>query len=123
MLTLSRRPTQSILFGDGFLKVKVFEVKNHTVKLAIDAPDWLPILRDELRNERTSAHLTEAEYLILFVLMLRDQDQLKELSIDHYRDEFNKLIGLGFIDSNALTNRGYGFVSSLLNLTVRKAKK
>ncbi len=47
MLALSRKPKQAIVFPDLGITVHVVEVSGHTVRLAIDAPRHIRVLRDE----------------------------------------------------------------------------
>ena len=50
MLILSRKQDQSILIGDD-IKITIVEFKNNTVKIGIDAPRDVTILREELYFE------------------------------------------------------------------------
>ena len=47
MLVLSRKPTQSIRIGDDIV-IHVLSVRGQQVRLAIDAPREIPIVRSEL---------------------------------------------------------------------------
>ena len=47
MLALSRKKSQSILLGDD-IRITVVKVQGNRVTLAIEAPDHVRILRDEL---------------------------------------------------------------------------
>ncbi len=47
MLVLSRKPDQSIII-DGDIKVKVLKVTGNTVRLGIEAPGHMRIIRAEL---------------------------------------------------------------------------
>ena len=47
MLVLSRKPGEQIVLGDG-VTLTVVEVRGDRVRLAIDAPDQVRILRAEL---------------------------------------------------------------------------
>jgi carbon storage regulator len=47
MLVLSRKPGEQIVIG-GHITVTVAEVRGNKVRLAIDAPGDIPILRAEL---------------------------------------------------------------------------
>ncbi len=47
MLVLSRRKTEQIRIGDEII-VKVIDVKGGTVRIGIDAPAEIPIIRSEL---------------------------------------------------------------------------
>ena len=48
MLILSRRKHQSIVIGDSLIKIIILEVKGHQVKIGIDAPEGLPVHRQEI---------------------------------------------------------------------------
>ncbi len=47
MLVLSRKAGEKIIIGDG-ITLSVVEVKGNRVRIAIDAPDQVRILRGEL---------------------------------------------------------------------------
>ncbi len=47
MLVLSRKPNESIQIGDN-IELRIIEVKGDTVKLGIQAPKSVDILRGEL---------------------------------------------------------------------------
>ncbi len=47
MLVLSRRKSEQIRIGDEIL-IKVIDVKGGTVRIGIDAPAEIPIIRSEL---------------------------------------------------------------------------
>lgn len=47
MLVLSRRENESIVIGDG-ITVKVVEIRGNQVRLAIEAPKEVRVLRTEL---------------------------------------------------------------------------
>ena len=47
MLTLSRKPGEKVIIGDG-ITLTVVEVRGNRVRLAFDAPDQVRILRAEL---------------------------------------------------------------------------
>lgn len=47
MLILQRKKGQSIVIGDD-IKVTILEIGNEQVKVAIEAPKSVPIVRDEL---------------------------------------------------------------------------
>src|SRR6266849_2346121 len=63
MLVLSRRPNDKILFPSINVTVQVVSVKGGTVRLGIDAPPEVPILREELqdRAETRPANLAPVE--------------------------------------------------------------
>ncbi len=50
MLVLSRRKSEQIRIGDEIL-IKVIDVKGGTVRIGIDAPPEIPIIRSELLPE------------------------------------------------------------------------
>ena len=47
MLVLSRKPNESIKIGDN-IELKIIEVKGDTVRIGIEAPKSVDILRGEL---------------------------------------------------------------------------
>ena len=57
MLVLSRREGETILIGDG-IKVTVLELHSNFVRLGIDAPDDINIVRDELVGKEAVADET-----------------------------------------------------------------
>jgi len=50
MLVLARKLDESIVIGDN-IKVKIVSIENGVVKLGIDAPRDISIIRDELIQE------------------------------------------------------------------------
>lgn len=50
MLVLARKLNESIVIGDNIV-VKVISIENGVVKLGIDAPKEISIIRDELIQE------------------------------------------------------------------------
>jgi carbon storage regulator CsrA len=48
MLVLSRRPSQAILFPASDIRLQVLDIKGSTVKIGVEAPPGVRILRDEL---------------------------------------------------------------------------
>ena len=50
MLVLTRKPNEGIFIGDNIF-IKVTAVNGNQVKIAIDAPDDVKILREELVNQ------------------------------------------------------------------------
>jgi len=58
MLVLARKVDESIVIGDDII-VKVIAIENGVVKLGIDAPKDIAIIRDELIQEVTK-HNKEA---------------------------------------------------------------
>ncbi len=48
MLVLSRKLDEEIVIA-GNIRVKVLEIRGNTIRLGIDAPDHVPVLRRELQ--------------------------------------------------------------------------
>lgn len=55
MLVLTRRADESICIGDG-IKVRILSVESDKVKIGIEAPKSVKVLREELIEEVTSAN-------------------------------------------------------------------
>lgn len=55
MLTLSRREGESIVIGDD-VTVTVTEVRGNQVRIGIDAPSDVEIVREELNENDESTH-------------------------------------------------------------------
>lgn len=55
MLVLTRKATESIQIGDD-IEIKILSTNNHTVKIAIEAPKDVLILRKELVKEVADAN-------------------------------------------------------------------
>ncbi|MCL4104118.1 UNVERIFIED_CONTAM: hypothetical protein GTU68_034980 [Idotea baltica] len=53
MLMLSRRPGEEIQIGDG-ITVRITQVKGNQVRIGIDAPHDVKIIRSELQDRRRS---------------------------------------------------------------------
>lgn len=47
MLILQRKKNQSVIIGED-IKITILDVSNEQVKIAIDAPKSVPIVREEL---------------------------------------------------------------------------
>ncbi len=47
MLVLSRKPEQSVVIGDN-IKVTILSVKGNTVRMGIEAPNGVRIVREEI---------------------------------------------------------------------------
>jgi carbon storage regulator len=56
MLVLSRKKAEAVVI-DGGIKITVLEVRGNVVRLGIEAPSEVPILRSELceRNQELAA--------------------------------------------------------------------
>jgi carbon storage regulator len=69
MLVLSRRNNESILIGDN-VQIKVVDIRGDTVRLGIEAPQDIPVDRQEVYEERLknlareSAQLAGDEFTI-----------------------------------------------------------
>jgi len=48
MLVLSRRPSQAVLFPASDIRPHVLEIKGNTVKIGVEAPPGVRILRHQL---------------------------------------------------------------------------
>ena len=79
MLVLSRKQNQEILIGDN-IKITVLRIKGNTIRLGIDAPRDVNVLRGELpRHEKTTAATGEqetpqkAEFTVVFSNSGEDQ--------------------------------------------------
>lgn len=59
MLVLSRKPNESIII-DGRITVSVLRVDGDTVRLGMDAPLEIPVLRKEIYEEIKSANQNAA---------------------------------------------------------------
>lgn len=55
MLVLSRRPNEKIVLPDVGATIEVVSVKGHTVRLGIDAPRDLLVLREEVAGMTSAA--------------------------------------------------------------------
>ena len=56
MLVLSRKVDQEIVI-DGNIKIRVLNVKGNTIRLGIEAPQEVHIVRGELVNRATSTEI------------------------------------------------------------------
>ncbi|KUK40820.1 MAG: carbon storage regulator CsrA [Clostridia bacterium 62_21] len=54
MLVLTRKPSQSILIGDDII-VKVIEIRGGQIRLGIEAPENVTVLREELRRPKENS--------------------------------------------------------------------
>ena len=53
MLVLSRKQNQEIVIGDG-IKITVLKIKGNTIRLGIDAPRDVKVIRGELSSQPKS---------------------------------------------------------------------
>ena len=60
MLVLTRKATETIQIGDGIV-IKVIKTGRGSVKIGIDAPDNVRVMRGELCEEVSPAVLSEVE--------------------------------------------------------------
>ena len=60
MLVLARKLDESIIIGDNII-VKVISVDKGVVKLGIDAPSDIPILRNELLEDVKDANIAASK--------------------------------------------------------------
>jgi carbon storage regulator len=63
MLVLSRKPLQSIMIGPD-IKITVVKVERNQVRIGIEAPRELTILRDELVESGGAVNRTHHEPLV-----------------------------------------------------------
>lgn len=54
MLVLTREIDQSIVLGPEAIRIHVLEIRGEVVRLGIEAPDSVPIVREELRRPAAS---------------------------------------------------------------------
>jgi carbon storage regulator len=50
MLVLSRKVGQSLLIGND-IRIKVVDIRGQQVRLGLEAPDDVPVIREELHRE------------------------------------------------------------------------
>ena len=65
MLVLSRRVGERIFFPSIDAYVKILAIKSGTVRLSIEAPSAVPVLREELRDTREPARRVDGSSLTL----------------------------------------------------------
>jgi len=128
MLVLSRRLNEKILFPTIPAAIQVLAVKAGVVRLGIEAPAQVPVLREELRGQQvgsfplpdadrasaTAALRRQVEALSTSLMLLRDQlgqdpgpvvaGTLGHLE-QHLRDLLGRLEGLGSGEGSAKARR------------------
>lgn len=57
MLVLTRKPSQRIFVGDN-VTVTVVRIDGNTVRIGIDAPPEVSILREEVGSRKTAANVS-----------------------------------------------------------------
>jgi len=60
MLVLTRKANESIIIADN-IKIEILEIRGEKVKIGIEAPKELHILRDELHQEVTEQNRQASE--------------------------------------------------------------
>lgn len=64
MLVLSRKKNESIVI-DGGIKITVVEVRGDKVRLGIEAPREIPVMRSEIVPQETAAVATDNPETVL----------------------------------------------------------
>jgi carbon storage regulator len=59
MLVLSRKIGQSLLIGND-IRIKVVEIRGQQVRLGLEAPDDVPVIREELHREVAETNVRAA---------------------------------------------------------------
>ena len=59
MLVLSRKIGQSLLIGND-IRIKVVEIRGQQVRLGLEAPDDVPVIREELHREVAETNVRSA---------------------------------------------------------------
>jgi carbon storage regulator len=54
MLVLSRKPNESILIADN-IRITVASIRGHHVRIGIEAPNCIPVVREELIKPASAA--------------------------------------------------------------------
>lgn len=55
MLVLSRKPGESLLIGGG-IRIKIVSVRGQQIRVGVEAPDHVRIIREELHREVAAAN-------------------------------------------------------------------
>ena len=61
MLVLTRKNGQGIKIAEGTIEIKVIKTRQGSVRIAIDAPDDVDIVRSELEPRETVPGITPAK--------------------------------------------------------------
>lgn len=62
MLVLTRKPGQKIFIGDD-IKITLMEIRGNQVRIGIDAPESLPICREEIYGQKKDDSQGKSEKL------------------------------------------------------------
>lgn len=81
MLVLTRRNNEAVMLGDD-IKITVLEIDNDRVKIGIDAPQAMKILRAELLAEIREANRDAARASLNFLQTIAEPDPSLETSGD-----------------------------------------
>jgi len=76
MLVLSRKVNQSIIIGDN-IKIQVLKISGNTIRLGVEAPNDVKILRGELAPYDVDVKTPKPKTLTIDLEM--DQDDLMQL--------------------------------------------
>lgn len=84
MLVLTRKQNQEIHIGDH-IKITVLKVKGNTVRLGIEAPREISVLRGELPSDRSTTApttATEAPQVAEFTVVFSNSDESQRAKVD-----------------------------------------
>lgn len=73
MLVLTRRTNESILLGDD-IKITILEVDSDRIKIGIEAPQSMKILRAELLTEVSNTNKEAIQANMSFIKALSDKN-------------------------------------------------
>ncbi len=91
MLVLTRKKTETIEIGNDIV-ITVIQTGKGTVRLGIEAPACVRVLRGELAPHLTAAELTGTAPL----------DDNEEAAMDRFLAELNDLLGSGSSDEHSV---------------------